>query len=119
MALVGAFVEILSKPTIGEVIVDMFMFIGPVWIAFLLGVMVGWSWRPRWASLGFYNFHLSAPASPSPLVSPAFKTKGFASTQTLDSFKVQTPNIASCIVDNGSVKDQLLTLHSVENPSCR
>ncbi|XP_019153567.1 PREDICTED: uncharacterized protein LOC109150051 [Ipomoea nil] len=42
----------------------MFAFVAPVLIAFLLGVFVGWGWKPKWArSLCLWNsnFDLSAP----------------------------------------------------------
>lgn len=109
MTLVEAFLEILDIPTIATV------------IAFLLGVMVGWSWKPRWASLGNCKFQLSAPSSPSALVSPPLplKNKGFGSAQSVDSLKVGTPSFGSCIMDSGSDKDQIFTQPSMENPNCR
>ncbi|KAI3735470.1 hypothetical protein L6452_14969 [Arctium lappa] len=39
----------------------MFMFLGPVGIAFLLGIMVGWAWKPRGATLANCIFDSSAP----------------------------------------------------------
>ncbi|XP_019195109.1 PREDICTED: uncharacterized protein LOC109188912 isoform X2 [Ipomoea nil] len=65
MVLVEAFWEIL----------------GPVWVAFFLGVIIGWAWKPKWARLGNCKFDFSAPSSPTPFVpSPAKaldSTEGF------------------------------------------
>lgn len=51
MALVSALLEILQRPTFGEVIFELGMFMAPIWIAVLVGVLVGWSWKPKWANL--------------------------------------------------------------------
>nr|GMC66890.1 stAR-related lipid transfer protein 7, mitochondrial-like isoform X1 [Ipomoea batatas] len=51
----------------------MFAFVVPVCIAFLLGVFVGWNWKPKWArrSLCLWNsnFDFSAPFKPRSLSS--------------------------------------------------
>lgn len=116
MALVEAFLEILKRPTIWAMIVGMIQFLGPVWIAFLLGIMVGWVWKPRWASLGNCKFEFSVPSSPSALV-PA-SVKGFGSTQNLDSCKVGTASYGSCVLDNGLGKEQK-ALPAIDNTICR
>ncbi|XP_004245442.2 uncharacterized protein [Solanum lycopersicum] len=51
MGLVAALLEILQRPTFGEVILELGMFMAPIWIAVLVGVLVGWSWKPNWANL--------------------------------------------------------------------
>ncbi|CAA2965835.1 stAR-related lipid transfer 7, mitochondrial-like isoform X1 [Olea europaea subsp. europaea] len=83
MTLAEAFLEILERPTMGAIIIGMIQILGPVWIAFLLGIMVGWAWKPGWASLRKRKFDFSAPSSPSALIpSPV---QGSVSTQILDS----------------------------------
>lgn len=53
MALVWkVLLEILQRPTVGDVVVELMLFLGPVWIAVLVGLVVGWAWKPRWANLG-------------------------------------------------------------------
>ncbi|KAH6770989.1 Polyketide cyclase/dehydrase and lipid transport superfamily protein [Perilla frutescens var. hirtella] len=84
MAVAQAFLEILKKPGSWAMIIGVIQFLGPVWIGFLLGVMVGWAWKPRWATLGNCKFDFSAPSSPSTLF------KGFGSAQSLDSCKEGT-----------------------------
>ncbi|GAA0150266.1 hypothetical protein LIER_09244 [Lithospermum erythrorhizon] len=69
MTFVEVFMEILNKPNIGDVVTEMFLLLGPVWIAFLLGLMLGWAWKPRWVSLGNSKFDISAPPSPSAFTS--------------------------------------------------
>lgn len=51
MGLVAALVEILQRPSIGEVILELGMFMAPIWIAVVVGVLVGWAWKPKWANL--------------------------------------------------------------------
>ncbi|ONK71728.1 uncharacterized protein A4U43_C04F11750 [Asparagus officinalis] len=51
MALImDALIEILKKPTIGDIVSELAMFAAPLWIAVFVGLVVGWSWRPRWAA---------------------------------------------------------------------
>lgn len=65
MAMAEAFLEILGRPTIWETMLGMMQFLGPVWIGFGLGIMFGWAWKPRWASLGNCKYESSPPPSPS------------------------------------------------------
>lgn len=51
MALGAALLEILQRPTFGEVIIELGMFMAPIWIALLVGVLVGWAWKPKWANI--------------------------------------------------------------------
>ncbi|KAK4351027.1 hypothetical protein RND71_030340 [Anisodus tanguticus] len=106
MVLVESFMEILERPTIGAVFVDIMMFLVPVWIAFLFGVTVGWIWKPKWASWKNCKFDLSAPSSPTVLV-PSSSSKGLELTESrsFHSSKARTPSFAS-YVDAGSEIEQ-------------
>ncbi|XP_078442013.1 uncharacterized protein LOC144711808 [Wolffia australiana] len=46
----GALIETLRQPTIGGVLAELFILSVPVWIALFTGLLVGWAWRPRWAT---------------------------------------------------------------------
>lgn len=48
--ILDALIEILSKPTVGKVVAELVLFAAPLWIAVLVGLFVGWTWRPRWAA---------------------------------------------------------------------
>ncbi|CAL5364626.1 hypothetical protein CsSME_00002075 [Camellia sinensis var. sinensis] len=93
MALFGAFLEILEKPTIGGgVFVDMMMFLVPLWIAFLVGIMVGWVWKPRWAILGYNGKFNCSPFSSSLAAVIPSPVKGFRSCPMEDGVdKEQVP----------------------------
>ncbi|KAJ7952220.1 StAR-related lipid transfer protein like [Quillaja saponaria] len=52
MALLSVLLGILQRPTILDVLRELIMFMAPVWIAVILGVLVGWAWKPKWANLG-------------------------------------------------------------------
>ncbi|KAK2972788.1 hypothetical protein RJ640_028316 [Escallonia rubra] len=119
MAFVEAFLEIFGRPTVGAIVLEMMIFLGPVWIAFFLGIMVGWAWKPRWASFDICKFDGSAPSSPPALI-PSPVKMGFGSTQNFDSIKVRTPNpsFASSIVDTGVDDTAQLALQLNENPNC-
>ncbi|PSS32952.1 StAR-related lipid transfer protein like [Actinidia chinensis var. chinensis] len=103
MALIGAFLEFLERPTIGGVLVDMLLFLVPVWIAFVVGVIVGWAWKPRWAATQGYNGKFNCSAVPSPSVDViSSPVKGLGSTQSLNSF-------GSGAMEDGVDKEQVYT----------
>lgn len=46
-------VEFLRRPTITETLVDILLCAVPIWLAVMIGLVIGWSWRPRWTGLVF------------------------------------------------------------------
>ena len=48
--LFGALAETFRQPTIGGLLVELVILSVPVWIALFAGLLVGWVWRPRWAT---------------------------------------------------------------------
>ena len=76
MGLFDAFWGILELPTSieGGLMIDSMVFITPIWTAFLVGLVIGWIWKPKWLeSLDKNKFEslmskivdFSAPSSPS------------------------------------------------------
>ncbi|THU73105.1 hypothetical protein C4D60_Mb04t19290 [Musa balbisiana] len=47
---VDALTEVLRKPTMGGVVAELAILAAPLWIAALVGLLLGWAWRPRWAT---------------------------------------------------------------------
>ncbi|KAE8686737.1 TPX2 family protein, putative isoform 1 [Hibiscus syriacus] len=45
--------QFLKKPTITETFVDILLCAVPIWLAVMIGLVIGWAWRPRWTSLVF------------------------------------------------------------------
>ena len=45
--------EFLKKPSIAETFVDILLCAVPIWLAVMIGLVIGWSWRPRWTGLVF------------------------------------------------------------------
>ncbi|XP_042506513.1 uncharacterized protein LOC122082803 [Macadamia integrifolia] len=112
MALISAFFDILERPTIGDVFRELVMFFSPLWIAVLIGLVIGWSWKPRWATLGRdkMDFLVSCPTSllpsssflPGSISPPSF---GFGSIPKGFSFlKPQLPSCISWMSDDGLEK---------------
>ncbi|PRQ36353.1 putative START-like domain-containing protein [Rosa chinensis] len=46
-------VEFFTNPTITETFVDILLCAVPIWLAVMIGLVIGWSWRPRWTGLIF------------------------------------------------------------------
>ncbi|XVE65899.1 hypothetical protein DITRI_Ditri08aG0037000 [Diplodiscus trichospermus] len=47
--------EFLKRPTVTETFVDILLCAVPIWLAVMIGLVIGWSWRPRWTSLVFFG----------------------------------------------------------------
>ncbi|KAL7003774.1 hypothetical protein U1Q18_004919 [Sarracenia purpurea var. burkii] len=117
MALIETFLEILERPTIGGVLAEVVMFLVPVWIAFLVGVLVGWAWKPKFATLGCDGkFNYSAAASPSAAVISSL-AKEFGSTQSFNLMAVGNPSFGSCSMEDGMDKEQVSAPFS-DAPNC-
>ncbi|KAG6655285.1 uncharacterized protein LOC122311036 [Carya illinoinensis] len=73
MALIEALYDVLERPTMMGIWTGMMYFLGPLWVAFVIGVLVGWAWKPKWATMERENlscsvlnaFDLSSCSSPS------------------------------------------------------
>lgn len=91
---------------------DVVLFLVPVWIAFLVGVVVGWAWKPKWTSLG--RVELSCPVLGQPDSSFPFlpsksvmsPLKGFGSDPCLNPFKVQWPSFDFRRIDAAATKKE-------------
>ncbi|PRQ60577.1 putative START-like domain-containing protein [Rosa chinensis] len=69
---------------------DFVVFLGPLWTAFLIGIVIGWAWKPKWATFGQGKLGSSVskvldssmPTSPArSVMSPPLK--GFSSAPCL------------------------------------
>lgn len=94
MALVSALLEILQRPTFGEVILELGMFMAPIWIAVLVGVLVGWSWKPKWANLAIDSVPTTHVASSGMLLQNL--SSGFST------LKLQVPSCIAWIKESQS-----------------
>jgi hypothetical protein len=72
------------------------VFLVPMWVAFVIGVVVGWTWKPKWATVGRDKL--------SCFVSKAFDLSSFSSP--------------SCTTDNGKDKRQS-SVSPAEFEDCR
>ncbi|GAB2293915.1 hypothetical protein Dimus_028128 [Dionaea muscipula] len=85
MAFIEAIRGLLEMPTIGGFVIDKFgiMFLIPVCTAFLVGLMVGWAWRPSWASLDWHKLEylvskiVSGPSSSTDAIFPSSSSNSF------------------------------------------
>ncbi|GAB4826110.1 hypothetical protein Ancab_008980 [Ancistrocladus abbreviatus] len=105
MALIEAFCSMLERPTAGGIIVGVTLFIVPVWTAFLVGLIVGWIWKPSWASLDRSKFDyllskiVSATSSPSKSLVPR-PSAACGSTLSFGSLEVKSSNCSSFVQDS-------------------
>lgn len=45
-----------NNPSVMEAFVDILVCAVPIWVAVMIGLLIGWSWRPRWTGLVFLGF---------------------------------------------------------------
>lgn len=45
--------DFMKKPSVYETFVDILLCAVPIWLAVMIGLVIGWSWRPRWTGLVF------------------------------------------------------------------
>ncbi|KAK6145985.1 hypothetical protein DH2020_019854 [Rehmannia glutinosa] len=48
--------EFFNYPAVMEAFVDILVCAVPIWLAVMIGLLIGWSWRPRWTGLVFLGF---------------------------------------------------------------
>ncbi|CAH2052969.1 unnamed protein product [Thlaspi arvense] len=46
----------LRSPSVTETFVDILLCAVPIWLAVMIGLLIGWSWRPRWTGLVYLGF---------------------------------------------------------------
>lgn len=85
MALVSAFLEIFRRPSLVDVLGELVIFIVPLWIAVVVGVLIGWAWKPKWASLVGKDTSVSKQVSSSSSLTTL--STCFASIPSLNSLK--------------------------------
>ncbi|TQD98975.1 hypothetical protein C1H46_015445 [Malus baccata] len=119
MALASAFLEILRRPTIVEVLGELMMFITPLWIAVVVGVFVGWAWKPKWANLVGREL-LDCPVTKQKESSSSSSSSQSSSTcigliPGLSSLKFQLPSCIPWPADERNPKEAL-SLPPTTNP---
>lgn len=45
--------EFMKTPSVYETFVDILICAVPIWLAVMIGLVIGWSWRPRWTGILF------------------------------------------------------------------
>ncbi|GMJ10926.1 membrane related protein CP5 [Hibiscus trionum] len=120
MALVSVFLEILKKPTIGDVLSELVIFIAPIWVAVIVGVLVGWAWKPKWANMGREMLIDCSSSKDSTPASSDSSSSSFGFVSSLNSIKSQFPSFISWISDDLAQKGSFSlpsTLDSNSNSS--
>uniref|UniRef100_A0A2P2KYK0 START domain-containing protein n=1 Tax=Rhizophora mucronata TaxID=61149 RepID=A0A2P2KYK0_RHIMU len=100
MALWSVLLEILHRPTIGDVVGDIFNFVAPLWIALIVGILVGWAWKPKWASYSGRQ-PLDCSASPTTVVKTVASPTS-CTIPTLNFLKLQLPSCIPWIADDST-----------------
>ncbi|EEF43467.1 uncharacterized protein LOC8288867 [Ricinus communis] len=96
MALLTILLEILKRPSVWDVLTELAMFTVPLWTAVIVGVLVGWAWKPKWANLGISSVcNDSANKVASPVA-----VESSSSITTFKSMRFQLPSCMSWVADN-------------------
>lgn len=95
-----------------DVLSELMLFIAPLWLAIIVGLLVGWAWKPKWAK-NLTNCSMSDASLPSPTAS---LSACFASFPSLNALKFQLPNCVSC---NGDDKESPSVPPAATGSDCR
>ncbi|XP_054825517.1 uncharacterized protein LOC129323024 [Prosopis cineraria] len=90
MALLSALLGILGKSSVVNILGDLFIFIASLWVAVIVGVLVGWAWKPKWANFGRDMLDCMVPNDTNSPFSSL--STCFASIPSLNSFKIKFPS---------------------------
>ncbi|KAK4273835.1 hypothetical protein QN277_017154 [Acacia crassicarpa] len=118
MSLVQHFYAILENPSISGICTGMIMFLSPIWVAFFVGVVVGWVWKPKWASLGreeLNNYLAKSLEWCSRSLSSSPSKQVFSS---LNGSELQAPNPQSLVVMDKGLSKSPLTSPPPEYDTC-
>ncbi|KAK4761495.1 hypothetical protein SAY87_029379 [Trapa incisa] len=99
MAMLSLISDILQRPTIVGVLSELVALMAPVWIAMVVGVLVGWAWKPKWANLGKDLLDGSKESSPASRLA--------SSIPSFNPLKLQFPTCIPWISDAGAEKVNL------------
>ncbi|CAN6234244.1 unnamed protein product [Urochloa humidicola] len=71
-ALVDLLMGIFRQQTLGGAALELAVLAAPLWVAALVGLLIGWAWRPRWAGVvvGDNAAHQAAAQIPAPPPQP-------------------------------------------------
>jgi hypothetical protein len=58
--------EVFREPTLAGVCRELAVLAAPLWLAALVGLLVGWAWRPRWVPAAVAPHDTPAPPLPPP-----------------------------------------------------
>ncbi|KAK4748714.1 hypothetical protein SAY87_015300 [Trapa incisa] len=100
MALMSLISDILRRPTIAGVLGGLVTLMAPVWIAVVVGVLVGWAWKPKWANFGKELLNGSNESSSA-------STALASSIPSFNTLKLQLPTRIPWISDDGAEKGNL------------
>ncbi|XP_071730630.1 uncharacterized protein [Rutidosis leptorrhynchoides] len=88
------FMGLIPANYLWNVLPDLMVFIAPLWIAVLFGVLVGWVWKPTWANSAINNITIPTKT---------YNPKDFVSSfPMLNSVKCQLPSYFFPVSDIGS-----------------
>lgn len=120
--MVSVFLDIFRRPTILEVLGELVLFIAPLWVAVFVGVLVGWAWKPKWASMAGREVSDcseskkdASSSSSSPQISSTLPLIG--SIPSLNSMRLQLPTYISWISDDGVQQQNVASLPPPLNSS--
>lgn len=51
-----AWMALFDRPKVGDALMGVVTFLGPLWVAVVFGVLVGWAWKPKWVKLAKEKF---------------------------------------------------------------
>lgn len=88
----------------GGLVMEIMLVIIPIWTAFLLGLVIGWTWCPKWWKNLDKNTFDSFISKIGEFSAPSYSTsKGFPSIQSFTQFNLKFPSSSSQSTGDDSI----------------
>ncbi|KAF9600807.1 hypothetical protein IFM89_012546 [Coptis chinensis] len=113
MALVSTLVEFYENQTVWGVLEQLVLYVGPLWVALLIGIVIGWVWRPKWVCLSVSKDSSLSFGSISQF---SLSSSSIPSLNSLK--KMQLPSIVSWVTDDSAEKETLCTSEQTSDTDC-
>lgn len=108
-----------------EVFGELVKFITPIWIAVIVGVFVGWAWRPKWVTVVGRELLDSSSQKESSSSSSSSASSSSSSPPAPTTCGISIPSLSSLLPNcipwaaDDTVEDQALTLPPTTNTDSR
>lgn len=114
MASIEALLGVFRNPRNGELCSAAMAFVGPLFFAVFVGVVIGWIWKPKWAKLETPKFSFALGKT----LKSSFLSRSDFTPLKADSAPSQSQGRELTAIDDGFLKKSPVAVPSTEHDDC-